>query len=79
MDCLLISSGSCSSEDWEGFNDLEFSFYYAIEQITELMRFTLNGKSASPAVLWVLEKIIDNSSLSTIKQSFVFKQYFLWM
>lgn len=26
---------------------MKFSFYYAIEQITELMRFTLNGKNLS--------------------------------
>ena len=42
MNRVLISSGAYS-EDWEGFNDLEFSFYCVIEQIIELMRFTLNG------------------------------------
>lgn len=33
MDHLLISSGICSSENQEDFNDLKVSFYYAIEQI----------------------------------------------
>lgn len=57
MDHLLISSGTCSSKDWEGFNDLEFPFllcYWANYRANEI--YTKWKISASPAVLWVLGK-----------------------